>query len=383
MGLLRKAAAAVPAGDTSASRHAVAASPRSSKGTAQQGLLKRSIKVLASFPEPSLGVQEVAASQDLPVSLAADQGTVVHQIIAESRSLSDGVELPSRLFTTLRKSLSITKGALLLYDPLRLEYAPWASYGFDQTTLHRMRIPLGANDTFNALANGEPLEVTASEHLSAFQQFFSSREFSSMARMVLCPYIHDETLVGVLLATEIAHPSLDTPGLLSCLKGVAAEISPALQKARGFLMKLTQARAARPPAAPEERIARLLESPAARGRKRLFLSVAMGPYVRGIAAAHEDLDLFRLREDVRNLMDAFLADLGVAVMLPAGNLLVCLQDVAREDIPLFLHQLRYFLNMHFAGALPPEQAPRIDVLKSRIWPDEGNDPAELVAFFSS
>ncbi|HTP59638.1 MAG TPA: hypothetical protein VMM82_12020, partial [Spirochaetia bacterium] len=323
------------------------------------------------------------AMEGLSVSLAADQGDEARQIIAESRSLSDGVELPSRLFTTLRKRLSITKGALLLYDPLRLEYAPWASYGFDQTTLHRMRIPLGANETFNALANGDPLQVTASEQLSAFQQFFSSREFSSLTRLVLCPYIHDETLVGALLATEIQHPSLDTAGLLSCLKGVANEISPALQKARGFLMKLSQARAARPPAAPEERIARLLESPAALGKKMLFLSLSLGPYVRGIAATHEDLDLFRLREDVHSLMDAFLADLGVAVLLPAGNLLVCLQDVLPEDIPLFLHQLRYFLNVHFAGALPTEKAPRIDVLKSRIWPDEGTDPAELVAFFSS
>lgn len=382
MGLLRKAADAVPAGDTGASRQG-AASRKSGEGSARLGLLKRSIQALASSPEPVPAALELTASPGLSVSLAADQGTIVRQIIAESRSLSDGVELPSRLFTTLRKRLSISKGALLLYDPLRLEYAPWASYGFDQTTLHRMRIPLGANETFNALANGEALQVTATEQLSAFQQFFSSREFSSLTRFFLCPYIHDETLIGVLLAAEMQHPSLDAAGLLSCLKGVAAEISPALQKARSFLMNLSQARAARPPAAPEERVARLLESPAARGKKMLFLALAMGPYVRGIAAAHEDLDLFRLREDVRNLMDAFLADLGVAVMLPAGNLLVCLQDFQKEDIPLFLHQLKHFLNVQFAGALPPEKAPRIDVLKSRIWPDEGTDPSELVAFFSS
>jgi hypothetical protein len=382
MGLLRKAAGAVLVDDIKVAPPAVPPS--------RAGLLKRSLQALAapavpellSSPLPPAPSTTAPTPPPAPPS-PADREAVVQEIISESKGLSDGVELPSRLFTTLRKRLCIAKGALLLYDPVRLEYAPWASYGFDQTTLHRMRIPLGANDTFNALANGQPLEVSAPEQLAAFQRFFSSREFSVLERMYLSPYITDETLVGVLLATEMHHPSLDAAGLLSCLRGVAAEVSPLLQRARGFLMKLSQAKAAHPPGTPEEQVARLLQSPAAREKKMLFLSLALGAYVRGIATAHEDLDLFRLREDVRSLMDAFLADIGVAVMLPAGNLLICLQDVPRNDIPLFLHQLRYFLDTHFTGALPPEQAPRIDLLKSRIWPDEGTELGELVAFFSS
>jgi hypothetical protein len=393
MGLLRKAAGAVLVDDTDGAQRAAPAGQPGGR-SARVGLLKRSMQVLAEppAPRPEPSVHQLASSTPAPAPTRyaaspppspADRETVVRQIIEESKGLPDGVELPSRLFTTLRKRLSIAKGALLLYDPARLEYAPWASYGFDQTTLHRMRIPLGANDTFNALANGQPLLVTEPDHLAAFQRFFSSREFSLLERIYLSPYISDESLVGVLIATEMRHPSLDSAGLMSCLQGVAAEVSPLVQKARRFLMKLNQAKAARPPATPEEQVARLLESPAARGRKMLFLSLALGTYVRGIAAAHEDLDLFRLREDVRSLMDAFLADLGTAIMLPAGNLMVGLQDVSRDDIPLFLHQLRYFLDAHFAGALPPEEAPRIDVLKSRIWPDEGTEPGELVSFLSS
>ena len=390
MGLLRKAASAVPVGDTRISMSAAHTAFSAARAASGVGLLKKSIQALttSSASTNEVALPLTAQQPSAPMSMTsrpseADRESVVRQVVEESRGLSDGVELPSRLFTTLRKSLSITKGALLLYDPVRLEYAPWATFGLDQTTLHRMRIPLGANDTFNALANGEPLEVTQSQHLADFRRFFSSREFSFVQRIILCPYIADDTLVGVLLASEVRDPALSTADLLSCLKEVSGEISQLLQKARGFLVKLSQAKSARPPATPEEQIARIIGSSASRGKNLLFVSLALGPYVREIAAAHEDLDVFRLREDVHSLLDAFLADLGSAIMLPGGVLLASLSGVQRGDLPLFLHQLRYFLGSYFSGSSSSGKAPQIDLLKSRIWPDEGQEIGELVTFFSS
>jgi len=368
MGLLRKAARAVSVGDTNASESA-APPPAPASASTAFGLLRRSIQARAACPRPSQDVDSAEID-------------VARQIVEASKALSDGVELPSRLFTNLRKRLSIAKGALLLYDPTRLEYAPWASHGFDQTTLHRMRIPLGANETFDSLANGEPLEVTAPEPRAAFQRFFSSREFSMLERLILCPYIFEDSLVGVLLVTEIHDPFTDTARLVACLKEIAGSVSSQFQKARGFLTA-SHARRARPTVTPEEQVAQLLGSPAAQGKKMLFLSLSLGPYMREVAAAYEDLDLFRLREDVRSLLDAFLADVGIAIMLPAGAFLVCLQGLPREDIPLFLHQLRHFLTSHFAAASSEERAPLIEVLKSRVWPDEGTDVKELVSFLSS
>ncbi len=369
MGLLRKAAHAVPE-DTNAPGTLTLSQGRAAPpAEARGGLLRRSLQALSADTVAKPGPAE--STDDIALLIARD-----------AKALSDGVELPSRLFTTLRKRLSIMKGALLLYDPVRMEYAPWASHGFDQTTLHRMRIPLGANETFNALANGEPLDVSNPDQRAAFQRFFSSREFATLERMILSPYIWEDSLVGVLLVTEIRPPFPDTRQLLSRLKDISASIAPLLQKARGFLMKWSQAKASRPPSTPEEQVGRILASPAVQGKKLLFLSLDLAAYVRGIAAAHEDLDLFRLREDLRSLLDAFLADLGVAIMLPAGAILVCLQDVQRDDIPLFLHQLRYFLVSHFAGEQPEAKASLINVMKSRIWPDEGTDPRELVSFLS-
>lgn len=397
MGLLRRAANAVTGDDMKPSMPA-AQSRRPAEPSARLGLLKKSLKalaestaaftpsmasaVLAVSPASETSATLVASAHAAP-SMAAGPGDLGGLIIEDAKALSNGVELPSRLFTTLRKRLSIAKGALLLYDPVREEYAPWASFGFDQTTLHRMRIPLGANETFNALANGEPLIVTDAGQRAAFQPFFSSREFSNLRQLILSPYIFEDTLVGVLLVTEMRHPFSRPEELLSCLKTVAGDVAPLLQKARGFLMKWNQARANRAPTTPEDQVARILGSPAMRGKRLLFLSLALGPYIRAIAEENEDLDLFRLREDVRSLLDAFLADLGEAIMLPAGALLVSLQGVQRDDIPLFVHQLHYFLDSHFTGSRREEHSSLVQILKSRIWPDEGSDVRELVSFLSS
>ena len=215
MGLLRKAAGAVSVGDTNVSPLAARERPVSS-ASKSLGLLKRSIRALAA--------SSAERSSDAQTAVPLSDNHLTRDLVAESKALSDGVELPSRLFTTLRKRLSLTKSALLLYDPMRLEYAPWASHGFDQTTLHRMRIPLGANETFNALANGDPLEVTNPAQRAAFQRFFSSREFSVLERIILCPYIFEDTLVGVLLITEAHPPFSGAAAFLSCLKDVAADV---------------------------------------------------------------------------------------------------------------------------------------------------------------
>ena len=142
-------------------------------------------------------------------------------MVAAIQALPDGVELPSQLFSALTEQLSVEKGALLLFDPIRLVYAPWASLGYDQTTLHRMRIPLGANESFKALANGSPILVEDASTLGAYEQYFSAREFSSLSRILLTPFITAEKLVGVLLFTALEPPFPGKAELLECLKAIS------------------------------------------------------------------------------------------------------------------------------------------------------------------
>ena len=384
MGLLRKAVQASP----------LVATVEPEERT-RGGLLRRSLEAREELteaarpallqPEPDLPPPApVAAPERIEEAARIPTATEVgSRIQAAIQALPDGVELPAQLFTILARHLAIGKGALLLYDPLRLVYAPWASCGFDQTTLHRLRIPLGANDSFNALANGNPLAVSGADQLARYQGFFSSREFASLARLVLAPLIAEEKLIGVILAADLAPPFEGESALLSCLAEAMKVAGPAVQKARGEKMKSAASPGTALRAAPEEEVARFIAAAGPGASRFLFVGISLEHYSRSVLSAHPHLEPFRLAEDLRYFLGTFVVDRGVAVPLGSGRFLLGLQDIEARDLDLFLHQLGSFLSMLFGGTdgLGPAGGPAS--VKTRTWPDDGSDIRELVTFLSS
>jgi hypothetical protein len=376
MGLLRRAGRAVRG-----QAEAIAEEP-APRGRA--GLLHRSLDVLrAAAPSavavPSPASPEAPAAEIVP-TVAPRAPADASTILAALRALPDDVELPSRLFTVLKDALGIARGALLLYDPLRMVYAPWASCGLDQTTLHRMRISLGAVGSFNALANGKPITIAGAPPLADYQKYFSSREFSSLTRLVMAPFIAEEKLVGALLIAEAAAPFNEEAVLVACLTEVCDAASPAVRRARGETMKAAAEPPSRAGATTEEQLSRMLSRPEASGRKFLFFSVSLEDYQRRILAAHRYLDPFRLQEDLRYFLGAFAADLGIALPLSGGAFLIGLSDVEPRDLDLLLHQLRSFLTTLF-GSYDGRGADAT-VLRTRLYPDDGKDIADLASFLS-
>jgi hypothetical protein len=310
-----------------------------------------------------------------------DPDRAAGEMVAAIQALPDGVELPSQLFSALADGLSVEKGALLLFDPIRLVYAPWASLGYDQTTLHRMRIPLGGNESFNALANGSPILVEDPLTLGAYEQYFSAREFSSLSRILLTPFINAEKLVGVLLLTTLKPPFTGDAELLRCLKAIADAGSPRVQKARE--KKLRRAGSQPSGGTPEEEIGRYISSFGSAGTRILFLALSVEEFSRKIIAAHAHLDPFRLHEDLHYFLDSFVADLGLAVPIRQGLFAVALEGFDASDLDLFLHQLTSFLHGLFGGNGTTGTGTRPKILKTRDWPEDGGDIRELLDFLTS
>ncbi len=416
MGLLRKAANAatrdaersiesfsfvpVPPQDR-VSRIAASVTGRASRiarAAPRAGLLKKSLTLVADRGRGRLQVE--LASRELRIE-PADQGKrhprqaapgaqrtldpvqAAAEIVASIEALPDGVELPSQLFTTLADRLSIEKGALLLFDPIRLVYAPWASQGYDQTTLHRMRIPLGGNESFKALANGGPVVVEDAFALGAYEKFFSAREFSSLSRILLTPFVTGEKLVGVLLVTALKALFGTDAQLLQCLKAIAVAGSPRVQKAREKKLRRLDSQATRPAVPPEEEIGRFIASFGSAGTRILFLALSLEEYVRKIIAAHAHLDPFRLHEDLLYFLDSFVADLGIAISIRQGLFCVALEGFDAADLDLFLHQLSSFLHGLFGGNGSSGATTGPKILKTRDWPEDEGDIRELLDFLSS
>jgi hypothetical protein len=409
MGLLRKAAATTGRGETET------AGPPAAPGTLRPkgpGLFKRSIKALKAdlavsgqaAPPAGLAIELAGKQADsgivpfqvktpAPVKeAAAPRGDfapaqeaarrsedLMEEVLTAVSAVGGGVELPSRLFTVLTTLIGVRKGALLLYDPVRLVYAPWAARGYDQTTLRRMRIPLGANDTWNALANGAPLMLSDAASLSAFQQYFSAREFSSVSRLALAPFIAENKLIAVLLLTDIDSPFSSDGELADCLARAAEAGAPRVHEARAAQITSSGFSGAR----PEVRVARdepgqFLSSIGTTSTTVFLLSLSLEDYAKQVLSAHEHLDPFRLHEDLHYFLGSFLADVGRVLAARQARFTVALPDFDPSGVDLFCHQLAMFLHALFSGNGAREDRVLPRILKTISWPADGADLRSLV-----
>ena len=431
MGLLRKAAStAGPVGTGNAASVAAPAAPAKSTRPKGPGLFKRSMKALQTdlqspappVPEPAAQLIETAPDSDrlsgsLSIELAAQPpetailqfrsetsertaepesvpspaaaetdkrfDDVMEQVLTGISSLAGGVEMPSRLFTVLTTLLGVRKGALLLYDPVRLVYAPWAVRGFDQTTLHRMRIPLGANEAWNALANGSPLFLEGAPSVAPFQQYFSSREFAAVSRLILVPFIAEDKLIAVFLLTEIESPFATDDQLSTCLARAAAAGAPRVHEARAAQLATAATSGARPdPKTLKDEQGQFISSLGTTGKPVLLLSLSLDEYAKSVLAAHEHLDPFRLHEDLLYFLGSFLSDIGRILSVRQALFTVALPEFDPAALDLFTHQLSLFLQGMFGGigAGGKRVLPRI--VTSRSWPADGADLKSLVESLS-
>jgi hypothetical protein len=325
-----------------------------------------------------------APQEQRPTAPAADAESLARAVVPRITATSPDSRFPSRVFAILQEALSIVKGALLLYDPLRMVYAPWASAGYDTTTRRRLRIPLGAADSLNAAAGAEPLAVSGAEGLAPYQKYFSSREMGLISRIILAPFVAEDTLPAILLISEISPPLPSEESLLACLAIICRETAPTVYKAREERRKegLTPAAQSGEPRGIAEELPLILGSPVFSGRKALLVSLTLKEYLDAMASADQYADPFRLEEELRILVGCFASDLGRVIQTGPGAFLLVLQDLERRDLDLLLHQLLSFLRRRFGepdGGLSLKEAA---VRRTRAFPDEEASIPALVTFFS-
>jgi hypothetical protein len=305
------------------------------------------------------------------------------EIISRIFALAPGVELPSRMFGILKARLSITKGALLLFDPIRLVYAPWASTGYDTTSLHRLRIPRGATEGFTSVASGRAIIIKGMEQIAHYEKYFSNREHAFIERIILAPVISDETLIAVLLITAASPPLPSENSLLSSLERIAGAAAPVIQKSREEKLKRGTVSAEMIRAPSKEELTRLLSSPSWSKKSILFISLTLADYEKQFLSMVPDMDPFRLDEDMRHFLRSFTADLGCAIPLGSAKYLVGLQDIEKKDLDIFLHQLTVYLNTIFGEIEGDGVLGMGAIQKVRQFPGEGEGITELAAFFSN
>jgi hypothetical protein len=333
--------------------------------------------------EPEPAPRQPPASSAAPAAGGKTAEAFTEEILTAISTLRPGVELPSRLFTALTTLMGARKAAFLLYDPVRLVYAPWAVRGFDQTTLHRMRIPLGANEAWNALANGSPLVLRAPA-IAQFQQFFSTRELASVEKLILVPFIAEDKLVAVFLVTDLESPLASDLELAACLARAAEAGAPRVQEARAARIAAAVSSGSRPETvSPQDETSRFLEAVEPAGADVLMASLSLEDFSRGVLLSHHDLEPFRLHEDLVFFLGSFLADVGRALPIRQGRFVLALPGFERSMLDVFSHQLSLFLHGLLGDGQGHDPALAPKILKVSAWPADGPDLRQLVESLSS
>ena len=320
-----------------------------SPGKSAGGLLHRGLAALESLVggqaaarlSPNPGPQTPApAARPLRPPAAHPEVTIsAEELTYRVAAIPAGFAAPLQLFALLRDVLGLQQAALLAYDSRRRVYSPLAAIGFDTTSRHRLRLEPGANVDFNRAAAGNIVEVRGDE-LAAFRQYFSSREFSTMRQLVLVPYLHNQRLVGLLLATRLARPLV--PETLELLR---SSMVPGGQ----LLAPDGEEQAAQDTRTPAERLQALLADCRNRAQALTLIRISLDEILRLAQERFPELEGFRLYEFLVGSCRRLLRGIG-QVEIPRPRVLVLLVHGMKDaDPPLLLRQLESALLAEIHG----------------------------------
>ena len=265
------------------------------------------------------------------------------------REIENGIDSPGRLFSLMKEQLKLDRAALLLYDPVRMVFAPWAVHGFDETTNHRLRIPLGANDTMNRLASGKVYFLSGPEQLQPFQQFFSYREFSTLTNLLLVPFIHESKFMGLLLSAASDQTDLDV------FAALAEQAARHLYQARERHLEGAKRGAPEQPGALRETVRAVLQPCVDRGFSPLLIRVDTATLTESVQKRNPFIDPFRLNQDIARVVLSLFQSLGSVFQVGRERILIVVTNIAQPiqegDCELLLYHLKTTL-----GRLLPELA---------------------------
>ena len=284
--------------------------------------------------------------------------------------------MTSELFSLIRDFFKLSKSAILLYDPLRMVFSPWASTGLDQTTLHRLRIPLGFNKNFNRVANGEVLIFKESGQIKEFNPFFSARENSAINQLIFVPFIADSKLIAILLIIKMdTIINLETPGIL---KEVSLSAAPHIYQAREKkLGNLSSTGKTVTSESLQSRVDELIDKCSKRKISLVLIKISIEHLINTLLKYNEFIDPFRLKEDLYRITGSLLADIGEVFRLDSNNLILLVSEMQITDPALLLHQLAISLGTFFE-ILKTEQSMGFDE-KIMVYPEDGDSSEKLLS----
>jgi len=298
------------------------------------GLLRKSLHILENLFPPSSDPRE-SVGQTKPAASPADK---LEELLSGLNELEDGIEAPGRFFALAKEHLELRRAALLLYDPVRMIFAPWAAHGFDETTNHHLRIPLGANETMNRLAAGKVIVASGPDTLKQFQQFFSFREFSTLENLLLIPFIHENKFMGMLLIAEMESDFSQCD--LSGFETLAVRAAGLFYQARERRLEAAKRGIPVKPESLRESVRAAVQACLASGAPPIMIGINTADIIEKVKKRNPYIDPFHLREDIARVVLSLFQSLGPVFQIDQERILILVNLTPERDPELLLYHLK-------------------------------------------
>jgi hypothetical protein len=321
-------------------------SERSSAAKAR-GLLARGLQFVQKvIPATEELPDTTAEGRFEPVKAAQDLWTSLDR-------LDGGLESPGQFFRLLVQTLKLKRAAVLLFDPARLVFAPWAIQGFDQTTNRRLRIAMGANEAVNRLAAGDVLLLHGAGELKDFRQYFSFRESAALQELLLVPFIQENRFMGMLLVAE-REGGLEQDNLrvYEQLSGRAAAL---FYRTRERILEAAKRGLPEKTGTLKERVRAAAQFSRERGIGLIMIRFSIARITQRILKRNPYIDSFRLHEDIFRVVLSLFQSLGSVFQIDQERLLAVIGNMRNGDPDLLLYNLKGTLKRLFHELADEEQ----------------------------
>lgn len=262
----------------------------------------------------------------------------------------------------------VNKGALLLYESERELFAPWAMIGLDPTSTRKLRIPHSTvHKHFFPL---HPFRGSIQE-VEFLRDHFSVRQFDALEEILIVPFYHKETVIGLLM---IADASVSLNEQEEFLLSTLEELSNFMYKSRESFYTKPSGTLHR----SEESLEvtdNLIKKAQKEDKNLILIKLETTRIVEHLLYCLDKADPYRLRQDILRIISSMAGENGRVIYSEYSHCILLIEAKSLTRGKILLHQIYNSLNSYFA--LEDSPLPQISSVE-RHYPKDGETAETLL-----
>ena len=280
-------------------------------------------------------------------SIAIDTADTYKIISTELNRLPQGIESPVNFFHLLIRELPILKASLLMYDPEKSIYIPWASIGFDKTTNYRMRISKETLELHQQYVQEEAVILEDPNEIENYRRLFSSREYFLLSKMIFVPLKTEKKIFGSVIITEFENDIKNSSELMDMLTQLAVNLSPVLIKTRESVLNTQKIPSYLNPVLDKKELIKRIEDYTGKNCPLYAFKFIFSDLLNLITQKYRQIDTYRLTEDMKRVMLNLISNLGRTYPLGQDAVLLLTKEDDFKDKDVITHQVSLILHKLF------------------------------------